>query len=176
MVPAVLDFEASGFGAGSYPIEVGYVLADGRSACYLIRPEADWQHWDSEAEGLHGISRALLSRKGRSVREVAAALNERLTGETLYSDAWGHDYTWMALLFEYAEMSPRFKLQPLRLLLNEDQQEMWDATRTIVAGELALERHRASSDARLLQQTYVRTLTPGLMRKASSGDHGPRPS
>lgn len=161
MVPSILDFEASGFGAGSYPIEVGYVLADGRSACYLIRPQAEWEHWDGEAEKLHGISRALLSRKGRSVREVAAALNQRLEGLTLYSDAWGHDYSWLALLFECAAQTPRFKLQPLRQLLSEQQQLAWGDTRAEITRELALERHRASSDARVLQQTYLRTLTAG---------------
>ena len=29
--PAVLDIEASGFGRGSYPIEVGFVLANGEA-------------------------------------------------------------------------------------------------------------------------------------------------
>ncbi|MET0379714.1 MAG: hypothetical protein ABW049_12050, partial [Spongiibacteraceae bacterium] len=62
MIPAILDFEASGLGGGTYPIEVGYVLGDGRSACYLIRPEPDWQGWSADAEKLHGISRALLTR------------------------------------------------------------------------------------------------------------------
>ena len=35
--PAVLDIEASGFGVGSYPIEVGFVLPDGQSYCSLLR-------------------------------------------------------------------------------------------------------------------------------------------
>jgi hypothetical protein len=38
-VPAILDVEASGFGRGSYPVEVGYVLEDGVSQCMLVRPE-----------------------------------------------------------------------------------------------------------------------------------------
>lgn len=174
MVPAILDVEASGLGAGSYPIEVGYVLADGRSACFLIRPEADWRLWDAAAERLHGITRALLLRKGRPVREVAAALNQRLAGATLYTDAWGNDYTWLALLFEHAGLVPRFKLQPLRLLLTEAQQLIWDDTRAGLMRELALERHRASSDARLLQQTYLRTLTAAA-RRAPGAASGPLP-
>ncbi len=160
MIPAIMDFEASGLGAGSYPIEVGYVLGDGRSGCFLIRPEADWQHWCEEAAQLHGISRELLQRRGRAPREIALALNERLGGATLYSDAWGNDYTWMSLLFDRANLTPRFRLQPLQQLLSEHQQRLWSTTRAEVAHELALERHRASSDARLLQQTYLRTLPP----------------
>ena len=51
-VPACLDMEASGFGRHSYPIEVGFVLGDGQSWCTLIRPAADWTHWDPAAERL----------------------------------------------------------------------------------------------------------------------------
>ena len=58
MLPCIIDLEASGFGRGSYPIEVGLCLGDSSSHCFLVRPEEDWQHWDPEAEKVHGISRA----------------------------------------------------------------------------------------------------------------------
>ena len=50
--PTVLDIEASGFGRGSYPIEIGYCLPNGDTFCTLIKPEPEWQHWDAEAEKL----------------------------------------------------------------------------------------------------------------------------
>lgn len=157
VIPAVLDFEASGLGAGSYPIEVGYVLADGRSFCSLIRPESDWLGWSADAEQLHGISRAMLQQHGRPALDVARALNDQLLGLTLYSDAWGNDFTWLSLLFEGAGLVPRFRLQPLHALLDEGQQQRWNAARIEVSAELALGRHRASSDALILQQTFLRT-------------------
>jgi hypothetical protein len=43
--PIIIDVEASGLGHGSYPIEVGFALADGETHCRLIKPEEDWQHW-----------------------------------------------------------------------------------------------------------------------------------
>lgn len=76
--PCILDIEASGFGASSDPIEVGHVLADGRSRCTLIRPREGWTHWDPRAEALHGISRETLLRHGRPVAEVARTLNADL--------------------------------------------------------------------------------------------------
>ncbi|MDB5851379.1 MAG: hypothetical protein JWP29_5131, partial [Rhodoferax sp.] len=63
--PTVLDVEASGFGRHSYPIEVGYVLPDGKTYCTLIRPEPTWTHWDPEAEHLHHISRETVLAMGR---------------------------------------------------------------------------------------------------------------
>lgn len=159
MTPAILDVEASGFGRGSYPIEVGFVLPDGRSHCLLIRPEPDWQEWDAEAERLHGIPRAQLLTKGRSAFEVAQFLNDHLGGLTVYSDAWGNDQSWLALLFEYAALPIRFRLDTLRKLLSEAQLQLWADTKKAVERELDLGRHRASNDARVLQLAYQRTLS-----------------
>ena len=82
-LPAILDIEASGFGRGSYPIEVGYCGANGALFCGLVLPEPDWQHWDASAEALHGITRELLRRHGRPARWMAEQLNARLGGQTL---------------------------------------------------------------------------------------------
>ncbi|HET8710614.1 MAG TPA: hypothetical protein VFM32_04520 [Spongiibacteraceae bacterium] len=158
MIPIVLDIEASGLGRGSYPIEVGYVLEDGHSRCFLVKPRGDWQMWDRNAERLHGISRAQLLMRGVDVVTVAETLNRELGGMTVYTDAWGNDQSWLALLFDCAERVQGFRLQALTALLDESQLKIWSDTRRVVERELALGRHRASSDARILQQTYLRTL------------------
>jgi hypothetical protein len=160
-VPAILDIEASGFGRASYPIEIGYILADGTTFCTLIRPAPTWTHWDPKAESVHHIPREALARHGRSVAEVAALLNDRLRGQTLYSDAWGHDYPWLSALFEEAAMVPLFRIDSLRKVLTEDEASRWQPARDLIA------RHRASADAWLIQQTWLR-----LQRPASEG-HSP---
>jgi hypothetical protein len=154
--PAVLDIEASGFGRRSYPIEVGVVLPDGQTFCTLVRPQADWTHWDPQAEQVHGIARDLLHTRGRPAVEVAQVLNERLAGQTVYSDGWANDYSWIGILFDAAEMSPRFKLENLRALLSDDEAERWHRVKDQVCAECAITRHRASADARLLQLTVLR--------------------
>ena len=156
VLPCVLDIEASGFGRGSYPIEIGFVLPDGTAYCTLIVPDAGWTHWDGDAERVHGISRSLLRRHGRSAHEVALELNQRLAGRTVYCDNWAHDYAWLARLFESAEISPSFRLRHLRELMSENAAERFDDTREIVARNLQLRRHRASSDARVLQLSLAR--------------------
>jgi hypothetical protein len=155
-LPAILDIEASGFGRHSYPIEVGFVLPDGNSFCTLIRPASHWTHWDVAAEQVHGISRDTLLRHGREVRDVAMLLNERLQGRTMFSDGWAHDYPWLAALFEVAELRPRFKLESLRSLLTDTEASDWHDARQEINSESQLPRHRASSDARLLQMTLHR--------------------
>ncbi|MBK1612774.1 hypothetical protein CKO44_04735 [Rubrivivax gelatinosus] len=150
-LPCVLDLEASGFGRSSYPIEVGYVLPDGRARCTLIRPAAAWTHWDDSAEGVHGIARETLERCGRPAAEVAAMLNGDLAGRTVYCDGWAHDYAWLGALFEEAGMRPHFRLETVARLLDEAALSRLGEARRGALGELGLARHRASSDARALQ-------------------------
>ena len=157
-IPAVLDIEASGFGRSSYPIEVGCVLSDGKSFCTLIRPEPSWTHWDPAAERLHHIPRDLVMDKGRSALEVAQMLNVQLRGQTVYSDGWANDFTWINALFEVADLSPYFKLENLRSLLREDEVDRWHDMKQQVGEELGEARHRASNDARLLQRTLQRLM------------------
>lgn len=157
-LPTLLDIEASGFGRGSYPIEVGLARPDGSSCAFLIQPLAEWTHWDPKAELLHGISRARLQREGYPLRQVAQWLNDEL-GELkiCYSDSWGYDNTWLALLFHHAGMLPAFRLEALRKLLSEEQLVLWKPTKEALIEELGIRRHRAGEDARLLQLTYQRT-------------------
>jgi len=160
-LPCVLDIEASGFGRGSYPIEIGFVLPDGTAYCTLVAPDDSWTHWDDEAERVHGISRSLLERHGRSAHEVAAELNQRLAGRAVYCDNWAHDYAWLARLFESAAIAPTFRLRHLRELMSERAAAHFDDAREVVARSLQLRRHRASSDARVLQLSLARVWSDG---------------
>ena len=155
-VPTVIDLEASGFGPRSYPIEVGFCLPDGSTFCTLIRPEPEWTHWDPQAEKLHHITRDLVLQRGRSAAEVARLLNTELKGQTVYSDGWANDYSWMGALFDVADLSPHFRLENLRALLQENEADHWHECKLQVALELGTQRHRASADARLLQLTLQR--------------------
>lgn len=154
--PTILDLEASGFGRGSYPIEIGFVESCGVPFCCLIEPAPDWQHWDPQAEALHGITRDVLQQHGRPRAWVAEQLNTRLCGQTVYSDSWGHDYTWLSKLFDSVDLQPRFRLEDLRRLLSEDEAQRWAGVRQQVREELHLHRHRASADAKVLQLTLLR--------------------
>lgn len=155
-----MDIEASGIGAGSYPIEVGFVLPDGQACCTLIRPAPGWVHWDRNAEAVHGIPRECLFEHGRPVQEVAAMLNQGLQGRVVYSDAWGLDYAWLSKLFDEAGRLPAFRLEHLTRIVPEISAERWNRTRAEIGARLGLQRHRASADARLLQLTWLALCGP----------------
>jgi hypothetical protein len=157
IIPIVLDIEASGFGVGSYPIEIGVVLRSGRTVSYLIRPEPEWSHWSLEGEATHGISREQLEREGLPVRYVAKALNELLKGEVIYTDGWGVDSSWLSLLYEHAAMNQAFRLECLTQIMKEKQFDLWNETKQQVIQEVNLRRHRAEVDAVILQKTFLRS-------------------
>ncbi len=151
-----IDVEASGFGRGSYPIEVGVAMDDFSTHCFLIKPENDWERWDESAEAIHNLSRETLQAHGSAASDVARGLNELLAGKDVYSDAWGFDSSWLALLFHKAGMHQTFRLKAINSLLDEEQLDRWALVREEVSAELNLTRHRASADALIIQQTYLR--------------------
>jgi hypothetical protein len=154
--PTVLDVEASGFGRNSYPIEIGFVLPNGHAYCTLIRPEASWTHWDAQAEATHHIPRTLILERGVPALQVAHTINEQLAGQTVYSDGWANDFSWVGALFDAADMSPSFKLENLRALLDDQEADLWHTVKAQISSERGVQRHRASADARLLQLTLQR--------------------
>ena len=154
--PLVLDIEASGFGLGSYPIEIGLAMPDGQVYQWLIKPDSSWTHWRPEAQAVHGISRDQLLSEGLPIVEVAQELNQLVAGRVVYSDGWGVDSSWLALLFHQAERLQRFRLDSIYTLLNEVEIDFWTEFRHAVMAAHGNARHRAGLDAEVCQKTYMK--------------------
>jgi hypothetical protein len=170
LLPAILDIEASGFGKGSYPIEIGVATELGETHSWLVLPEPDWLHWDNEAEQIHGISRDQLSLEGLPVTVIAEQLNEMLEGQILYSDGWGFDSGWLALLYYNARRTMTYRLETLPRILTEFQMAHWDDTKQRIRAGRGLSHHRAGVDARVLQLTYEATALRETQQKLRGGD------
>ena len=166
--PLIIDVEASGFGATSYPIEIGIALEENKKYCTLILPAPDWTHWDEQAEKVHRIARDILEYYGKPMEEVAAQLNALLKGRTLYTDGWVVDKPWLITLFHAARTEMEFQVSPLETILSEYQMEHWHETKDRVIEEMNQSRHRASYDAWTIQETYKRTLMEAARAKAST--------
>ncbi|MFW5824675.1 MAG: hypothetical protein ACOCVV_06890 [Marinobacter sp.] len=164
--PAFIDFEASSLDLiASYPIEVGVCLPDGSLHSWLIRPHVLWHDWSDRAEEIHGITRQLLLDEGLDVRQVAAGLNELLSGQ-VFCDAWTFDSFWLHRLYRAADMRPSFQLESVSLVLTPAQTQRWSAVRHQVIAELGLPVHRAANDARILHTTWLQV--------TAGSDEGPR--
>lgn len=155
--PIIIDIEASGFGTGSYPIEVGFADSDNSRYCSLIKPFPNWTHWSDSAQEAHGISREALASRGRDPRQVALELNEKLEGCNAYCDGWVVDHPWLMTLFFAVNIEPRFQLSPIELIMTEQQINVWDQVHDELRATSTERRHRASSDAWIIQQTWIRS-------------------
>jgi hypothetical protein len=152
---AFVDLEASGLGSKSWPLEVGWALAEGEPSSMLIRPDSSWTDdaRDDAAQRLHGLDRAILERDGRSPQEVCDAMNEALGDAEVYSDAADWDGFWLFRLFSAGGVRQSFTLRDfgrlMRPLAGAREEELLRR-----AARLAPRRHRAAADARHLQTLY----------------------
>lgn len=155
MSVAFIDFEASGLGARSWPIEVGWAFEDGRSESLLISPSPDWTFdaWDPKAERLHGITFSMLSELGVSPAIACDRMDAALTGCTIYSDAPDWDGFWMLRLYEAAGRKVGVRLHDFVNAMPPLTAE----ERSILvrkADRIAPRRHRALEDALHLHTTW----------------------
>lgn len=145
---AFIDLEASGLGARSWPVEVGWAFADGGGGGFLLRPDPSWTDdaWDPRAERLHGIARETLVADGVDVRDAALRLNAAFAGVKVYSDAPDWDGFWLFRLYSAAGVRQGFALQDfgrlVRPLAGVREQSLLAR-----AARLAPRRHRAEADA-----------------------------
>ncbi|MDB5621832.1 MAG: transcriptional regulator [Devosia sp.] len=109
-MPVFLDFEASSLGKNSYPIEVGWVRANGKSDSLLIKPAETWTDWDPEAEAIHGISRQALEDNGIEHGLVCERLLELWNGDRVFASAPSWDGHWLSMLLRAAGQ-PRHKVR-----------------------------------------------------------------
>jgi len=155
--PFIIDVEASGFGPSGYPIEIGLAMESGRRYSTLIKPPNEWVHWNDEAEKTHGITKEILERHGRPIKEVAAKLNDLLENRFVYSDGWVVDKPWITQLFAAARLPQLFTVSALETILSESQMNIWHEVKDEFMQKNNLHRHRASIDAMIIQETYIRT-------------------
>ncbi len=152
---AFVDFEASGLGSRSWPIEVGWAFADGVGESFLISPAPEWSmdFWDPKAESMHGISPKMLSDLGVDAARACDRMSVALQGCDVYSDAPDWDAFWMMRLFDAAGRRPTIRLREFTGLMPA----LGSAEKSALlakADRLAPRRHRAAEDALHLVMIY----------------------
>ncbi|KAI1699014.1 hypothetical protein Ddc_18806 [Ditylenchus destructor] len=142
--------------AAAIRFEIGFVEATGLPFCSLIQPAPEWQHWDEQAEQLHGISRELLLRHGRPREWVA----KRSTGD------WPDRPSTATAGATITAGCPSSSRAPAACRASSwktcggcsarTRRAAGPPCRRRCANEARLRRHRASADAKVLQMTLMR--------------------
>ncbi|MEO1014747.1 MAG: hypothetical protein AAFX08_06105 [Pseudomonadota bacterium] len=156
---AFLDFEASGLGPRSWPVEVGWAIVGGDVEAILIKPSPDWRAdaWDPAAERLHGLSREELNRDGETPEAVCSKLEAAIAGCDVYADAPAWDEFWLHQLYGAARVKPTFRLADFGALMRPIAAGR-EAEIFAVANACAPRRHRADADAAHLRAIYAAAL------------------
>ena len=74
--PRFLVLESSSYEEDAYPIAASWSIATGELKAILIRPEDEWQQWDSSNEDSHGITRQQIEMQGESVLDVLREMSD----------------------------------------------------------------------------------------------------
>ncbi len=167
---AFLDFEASGLGAASWPIEVGWIVASTADrevrilerGGALIAPHDDWPRaaWDPAAERVHGLSFDYVCARGLALHDVARRLNAALAHTPVYSDAVEWDAFWLARLMAASDAAPAFRLSCFHHLIRA---RVAGDRRRAAAAHVAAQQprpHRALADAAALYAIFAAACGP----------------
>jgi hypothetical protein len=163
-VPIFLDFEASGLGPASYPLEVAWGdTATGEVESHLIDP-TPIPEWDAPIEDvalqMHGLTRDHLAEHGEHPDRVARRMNEALAGRTAYATS-DYDRMWLGELFAEPDRAPDFRLVDVAPLwdgllaggpierIEQADAEAWKRLRAE-----GWRPHRAANDVRHLMAMY----------------------
>jgi hypothetical protein len=150
-----IDFEASGLGQWTYPVEVGVAWwpapdAGIESWSTLIRPTIEWQEsfvWSDASQAVHGIEPRQLA-EGMSPKEALEAANTLIGANPAFCDGGEHDVRWLRHLEQAADIGRSFWLADwhgLASLLSPEQQRRmieWRGRERVL--------HRAAADAAML--------------------------
>lgn len=161
-LPSIIDFEASGLGPQSFPIEVAWSDSQGAVQSRLIQPTFEWfcdpLAWDYNAQDLHGIPMSTLMRDGEPPMAVCEAMGLHLSpfagvlSIAYYSDAEGFDQFWLDQLTEAAGLEgQRAIVLPIDKLIGTSSFELRLVT---IRQRLNLRRHRARDDVMALLELY----------------------
>lgn len=105
----IVDCEASGLSAESYPIQIAWVdVNTGETDNFYIRPAEEWTYWNIDAERIHNIPKQLLLDVGLEVDEAARRFLEALEkgDRRVYSDAPDFECFWLSKLLNASDIFP----------------------------------------------------------------------
>ena len=153
-----LDFEASGLGEGSWPIELGLAWIEkerARAASRLIRPHPSWPEdaWSAESAEVHRIPRRALDRAWPAER-VATWAAERMAGQVVVADAPEFDGYWLRTLFATTPGLVTPRLADFDRLVATHFGEA-GVRRVYAALDAVPTPHRAGPDAQRLAQAWL---------------------
>lgn len=158
----VIDFEASGLEANSYPIQVAVYNGKDSYDAY-IRPADDWTHWNIDSQNIHNIPRTLLIDVGKPIKQVANDLNEFIGDITVYCDGGIYDIGWANALYESAQIKRSWLIGDVVSHAMRGQERSvlratgkhWFQLKRDIGEQYNMREHDALNDAKIIRQAAI---------------------
>jgi DNA polymerase-3 subunit epsilon len=155
----VLDFEASGLGPQSWPIELGvsWITSDLKVETYanLIKPAFNWgdDGWNEASADVHGIPRGDLDAAPTAdvvARDFLTVLGDRIA----LSDAPGFERFWLETLLEAAMLENTVEIRDFNVTAS---QTFSPAVCARMKNHMRSRdgRHRAGADSAYIPQAWA---------------------
>jgi len=162
--PRFLVLEASSYEETGYPIAASWSIADGQLKAIMIRPEDEWQEWDSSNEDRHGLTRQQIEMVGESVLDVIRELAEDVDKSPVYvSEPYLYE-KWLHRMYDAYGAEAPFDIYPLSDLFNMSDEELQEELE-ILSSNLLLDIKVPEDRVRTLLELYVRLKDSGLIKE-----------
>jgi hypothetical protein len=160
--PRFLVLESSSYEEDAYPIAASWSIASGELKAILIRPEDEWQQWDSTNEDSHGITRQQIEMQGESVLDVLREMSDDFDKQPVFVMEPYLYGKWLSTMYGAYESELPFDLVSVEDIFKMPKDELEEELVNI-SNNLLLDIKVSEERVRCMLELYHRLLGAGII-------------
>jgi hypothetical protein len=153
--PRFLVLESSSYEEDAYPIAASWSIATGELKAILVRPEDEWQQWDSTNEDTHGVTRSQIEMQGESVLDIIREMSDDFDKQPVFVTEPYLYGKWLSTMYQAYGSELPFDLVPIeeifKMTLEEVEEEI-----TNISNNLLLDLKVSEDRVRCMLELYQR--------------------
>jgi len=160
--PRFLVLESSSYEEDAYPIAASWSIATGELKAILIRPEDEWQQWDSSNEDSHGLSREQIEMQGESVLDVIREMSDDFDKKPVFVKEPYLYKKWLATMYQAYGSELPFDLVNVEDIFKMPHEELEEELVNI-SNNLLLDIRVSEERVRCMLELYQRLTLAGII-------------
>jgi hypothetical protein len=160
--PRFLVLESSSYEEDAYPIAAAWSIASGELKAILIRPEDEWQQWDSTNEDSHGITRQMIEMQGESVLDVLREMSEDFDKQPVFVTEPYLYEKWLDTMYQSYDSELPFELVSVEEMFKMPNEELEEELINI-SNNLLLDIKVSEERVRCMLELFHRLTVAGVI-------------
>ncbi len=160
--PRFLVLESSSYEEDAYPIAASWSIATGELKAILIRPEDEWQQWDSSNEDSHGVSREQIEMQGESVLDVIREMSDDFDKKPVFVKEPYLYEKWLDTMYQAYGSELPFDLVNVEDIFKMPHEELEEELVNI-SNNLLLDIRVSEERVRCMLELYQRLTQAGII-------------